>query len=29
MVLMESRIQGDLYVRFGGEYPETCRCERR
>lgn len=23
--LVESRIRGDLYVRFGGEYLETCR----
>jgi hypothetical protein len=22
--LIESRIQGDLYVRFGGEYFQTC-----
>lgn len=23
-ILMESRIHGDMYVRFGGEYPQTC-----
>lgn len=27
--LMESRVRGDLYARFGGEYLEICRCERR
>ena len=26
---MESRIHGDVYVRFGGEYVETCRLKRR
>ena len=26
---MESRIHGDVYVRFGGEYVETCRRKRR
>ena len=26
---MESRIHGDMYVRFGGEYVETCRLKRR
>ena len=25
---MESRIHGDVYVRFGGEYVETCRLKR-
>lgn len=24
MILMESRIHGDMYVRFGGEYPQSC-----
>ena len=23
-MLVESRIRGDVYVRFGGEYPKTC-----
>ena len=23
MILMESRIRGDMYVRFGGEYPQS------
>ncbi|NDV97589.1 mobilization protein, partial [Dysgonomonas sp. 521] len=26
--LMESRIHGDVYVRFGGECLETYHCER-
>ena len=26
---MESRIHGDVYVRFGGEYVETCRLKGR
>jgi hypothetical protein len=26
---MESRIHGDVYVRFGGEYSETCRLKER
>ncbi|KAA6325129.1 hypothetical protein EZS27_025621, partial [termite gut metagenome] len=29
MILMESRIRRKVYVRFGGEFPETCRSERR
>ena len=24
IMLVESRIRGDVYVRFGGEYPKTC-----
>ena len=28
-ILMESRIHGDVYVRFGGEYSETCRLKER
>ncbi|MDL2223643.1 mobilization protein, partial [Bacteroidales bacterium OttesenSCG-928-M11] len=28
-ILMESRIHGDVYVRFGGEYLETCRLKER
>jgi len=28
-ILMESRIHGDVYVRFGGEHSETCCCERQ
>jgi len=25
ILLVESRIRGDVYVRFGGEYPKTHR----
>ncbi|KAA6323070.1 hypothetical protein EZS27_027457 [termite gut metagenome] len=28
-ILMESRIHGDVYVRFGGEHSETCCRERQ
>ena len=28
-ITTESRIHGDVYVRFGGEYVETCRSSER